>query len=379
MVPNPSFEDQQYCNSNFDNLGSGVLHNWFNPNIATPDYYNACWEPLLQYYYSPPNGQGFIGLCTYTTGLGGTNIREYSSVQLNDTLLPNRWYVVSFYARVMRDRSRFASNNLGVHFSDTLLHSNNGYVFYTSSGSNLNAQVKYFNNEVISDTSSWTWIRGLYQAHGGEKYLTLGNFNTDNQTTQGMEYMDGSGMQTYFLIDLVSVTSLDNTPGGLPADAGADTTIYLGDTAFIGQKISNMPSEWHKLDGTPVATNTAGVYVNPQETTTYVITQTINGLYSSDTVTVFVIDNLGESELTQSMLKLYPVPNYGSFQLQGNMNEGDQLFIMQLDGQVVLEETVSEACEVLALQTTVSSGTYVLVLKNKSGQVLYRNRVVVIR
>jgi hypothetical protein len=239
--------------------------------------------------------------------------------------------------------------------------------------------VKYFNNEVISDTSSWTWIRGLYQAHGGEKYLTLGNFNTDAQTTQGMEYMDGTGMQTYFIIDQVSVTSLDNTPGGLPADAGADTTIYLGDTAFIGQKISNMPSVWQKLDGTPVAANTAGVYVSPQENTSYVISQTINGLYTTDTVTVFVVDNLGELELAQSKYTVFPVPNNGTFQLQGNLHAGDQVQLLQLDGKVLLEETVKEASELMTLQTVVSSGTYVVVVKNKAGQVLCRNRVVVIR
>jgi hypothetical protein len=239
--------------------------------------------------------------------------------------------------------------------------------------------VKYFNNEVISDTSSWTLVRGLYQAHGGEKYLTLGNFNTDAQTTQGMEYMDGTAWRTYSLLDLVSVIPLDSIPGGILADAGPDTTIYINDTAFIGQKISNMPAVWHKLDGTPVATNTAGVYVSPQETTTYVITQTVNGVFSSDTVTVFVINNLGLLEDKGSKVQLYPVPNNGNFQLRGKLNTADQIQIFHIDGKIMLEETIKEASDFKALETALNSGTYVLILKNKEGQLIYRNQVIVIR
>lgn len=379
LVPNPSFEDQLYCNPNWDNFWGGGLLDWYNPNVSTPDYYNACWEPLLQVYYSPPDGQGFIGLCTYTTGSGGNNLRDYASISLEDSLLASSWYEVSFQVKIMHDRSRFASNNLGIHFSDTLLHSDNGLVFNYYTPPLLEAQVKYFNNEVISDTSSWTLVRGLYQAHGGEKYLTLGNFNTDAQTTQGMEYMDGTAWRTYSLLDLVSVIPLDSIPGGILADAGPDTTIYINDTAFIGQKISNMPAVWHKLDGTPVATNTAGVYVSPQETTTYVITQTVNGVFSSDTVTVFVINNLGLLEDKGSKVQLYPVPNNGNFQLRGKLNTADQIQIFHIDGKIMLEETIKEASDFKALETALNSGTYVLILKNKEGQLIYRNQVIVIR
>ncbi|AEA43590.1 T9SS type A sorting domain-containing protein [Fluviicola taffensis] len=377
LVPNPSFEQCVNCITTDFGPASyqASIVDWFNPNTCTPDYCTAMDYPAWL-NYQIPDGQAFIGIGTYDPA--GSNGREYATCALLDTLLASKWYEVSFYARVKEGHSRFASNNLGVHFSDTALHAANMYLFNVYNPPLLEAQVKYFNNEIISDSAHWTLVCGLYQAHGGEKYLTLGNFNTDAQTTQGMEYTDGIVWQTYFLIDQVSVIPLDSIVGGIPADAGPDQTIYINDTAFIGQKISNMPSVWQKLDGTSVAMNTAGVYVSPQVNTTYVVSQTINGFYSTDTVTVFVIDDLGIEEDFQSKYKLFPVPNNGIFKLQGSLLAGDQLQIMQLDGKLLLAQTMMQDEETMDLATHLSSGTYVVVLKNSEGQVKYRNRIVVI-
>lgn len=45
LVPNPSFENQLFCDSSAiaSNLGDGVLMDWYNPNTCTPDYFNNCW------------------------------------------------------------------------------------------------------------------------------------------------------------------------------------------------------------------------------------------------------------------------------------------------------------------------------------------------
>jgi hypothetical protein len=82
------------------------------------------------------------------------------------------------------------------------------------------------------------------------------------------------------------------------------------------------------LDGTLIATNTAGLYVSPQETTTYVVSHTLNGIFSADTVTVTVIDNLGVEENNFSKIKAFPVPNNGIFKLQGNLKAKDLIQIV---------------------------------------------------
>lgn len=176
LVPNSSFElsdnyppmtqiGDQFAPNNAN------IYGWYNPNTASPDYYSAVNNQLMLQYTLPEN-LGFIGIATYGVEQPAqyNDAREYISCQLIDTLKENKYYHVSFYSRVGFVYTRFASNNLGVHFSDTALHANDWFYF------NLESQVKYFNNEIIDDTSQWTWVSGIYQAHGGEQFVTLGNF-----------------------------------------------------------------------------------------------------------------------------------------------------------------------------------------------------------
>ncbi len=371
IVPNGNFESTYSCPPNLwiDLAGGGVLQDWFNPNIGSPDYFNKCAIPV-DFLQSPHSDSAFIGLGTYDPN--GFNLREYVSCSLIGTMQASLFYWVEFYTSVGEGFSIFASNNLGIHFSDTSLYSNNGYYF------DVDAQVKYFNNEIIDDTTNWIKVCGLYQAHGGEQFLTIGNFNTDAETMQGMIYSDGWGWQTYFLIDDVSVIPLDSIPGGIPVDAGPDKTIYIGDTTFIGQKISNMPDMWFELNGTPVDTNTAGVYVSPTVNTTYVVTRNLNGFYSTDTVTVFV-NGLGLGEEKKEFYSLFPVPNDGSFQVKGNIPSGSRLHVLSLDGKALFQEHFTAPTKNFQIKTELKAGTYLVVLHAENGEVIFRDKIIVMK
>ena len=379
LVPNSSFENTTSCPPYFSNLaGGGVLLDWNNPNTASPDYYNLCAFPDLSQFVLP-NNFGFVGFATYVMHENGVpsvyfDGREYVSCELLESMYNTQYYLVQFYTRLVTSMSRCASNNLGVHFSDTAMHADDWYYF------DVDAQVKYFNNEIIEDTAQWTLVRGLYQAHGGEQFLTFGNFNSDAETIQGMEYSDGQIWQTYFWIDEVSVIPLDSIPGGLPVDAGPDQTIYIQDSVFIGQKISNMPANWFKLDGTPVAQNTAGVYVSPLETTTYVVTQTLNGVYSTDTVTVFVI-GLGLEEEKMPSLRVYPNPNNGEFDIYINQldEELDQVSIRDLSGkEIYVAERIVEG-NVLKISLNATSGLYYLELTHPISGNTKKQKIVILK
>lgn len=375
LVPNYSFENTNSCPPYWSNLaGGGVLQDWGNPNTASPDYYNVCAFPELS-QFTLSNNMGFVGIATYGVAQPPqyTDLREYVQCNLNDSLVENKFYFVSFYTRVFRIWSRFASNNLGVHFSDTALHSNNWFNF------DVDAQVKYFNNEIIEDTAQWTLVSGLYQAHGGEQFLTLGNFNTNAETAQGMEYLNGQNWQTYFLIDDVSVIPLDSIPGGIPAYAGPDQTIYIQDSVFIGQKISNMPANWFKLDGTPVAQNTAGVYVSPLETTTYVVTQTLNGVYSTDTVTVFVI-GLGLEEEKMPSLRVYPNPSSGTITLQcdkQNLSKSE-INILDVTGKIVYTDNLTFSGGKITFDPNLLNGVYWLII-SADKKMLFQERLTILK
>jgi len=379
LVPNGSFEN---CNvippiglSEFGETPPYTdVYGWYNPNTCSPDYYNMTYLPDYSNYITIPDGLGFVGFATYMMNEIGEpqfiNAREYVSCTLIDTLQANAYYWVQFYAQLASNMSLCASNNLGVHFSDTAMHADDWYYF------DVDAQVKYFNNEIIEDTVNWTLVSGVYQAHGGEQFLTLGNFNSDAETDRGILLTQGPA-QTYFYVDDVVVIPLDSIAEGINFDAGPDQTIYIEDTTFIGQRISNMPANWFKLDGTPVAQNTAGVYVSPLETTTYVVTQTLNGVYSTDTVTVFV-EGLGIEEKQFGEWSIAPNPNKGNFsvQLKTALTETLELRITDSQGRKVWQETFPAFSKVCNLQTNLSAGVYFLQLSS-NGQKSELKRVVV--
>jgi hypothetical protein len=379
LVPNPSFETCYNC-PNYGVIGEQftpnnvILANWDNPGGGNPDYLN-CVTPSLH----AQDGSAFVGIGTYVSPymeLQYHNAREYLQCELTDSLIFNEKYLVKFFTLtgVLSNNSpgNFASNNIGLHFSDTLLHTNNEYVIP------LISQVKYFNNEIISDTSTWTKVSGIYEAEGGEKFMTVGNFNFDSETNFicFFPFWPAAGCG-HVWFDNFSVTPLDSIPGGLQVNAGQDYSICPGDTAFIGEKISNLPANWYLLDGTIVDTNTAGVYVHPSVTTTYVVTMTINGVYSTDTVTV-TVGCAGVDELEKPSFRIGPNPNDGQFTINGQFSEGDIISIISTEGRLMHTLLINQQTDIQLINLKLKSGTYFLEIQNDSRKSLYRTSVLIL-
>ncbi|HRD41101.1 MAG TPA: T9SS C-terminal target domain-containing protein, partial [Bacteroidia bacterium] len=80
---------------------------------------------------------------------------------------------------------------------------------------------------VINDTINWIKIENTFVANGTEKYLVIGNFNSDIVTSSTYSSTGiGSGVWSEYMIDDVSVIDFN-----LPAYAGPDKNINLGDSA----------------------------------------------------------------------------------------------------------------------------------------------------
>jgi hypothetical protein len=382
LVQNPSFEQCLNCPTNggaiigIDFINNVIIPHWNNPSTTlsggSPDYFHFNENGVQAF-----DGNSMIGAATYISlfsPIEWSNAREYLQTELIDSLIFNKQYLIEFYTVVGLYPSYsgiFLANNIGLHFSDTILHSTNWNYFP------LNAQIKYFNNEIILDTNSWTKVCGLYNAHGGEKYMTVGNFNSDVETDficlAPFWPADGG---CYMLFDKFSVTPLDSIPGGLQVNAGIDQSICIGDTVFIGEKISNLPANWYLLDGTVVDTNTAGVYVQPSVTTTYVVTMTINGVSSSDTVTVNV-GCAGIDEPEKPTFTIGPNPNDGQFAINGQLSEGDIIFIKSTDGRLIHSININQQTNVQLINLNLNTGTYFLEIENEFRRSLYRTSVLI--
>jgi hypothetical protein len=94
---------------------------------------------------------------------------------------------------------KYTTDDLGILFSDTLIHYSITYNLP------LSPQIQNIAGN-ITDTLNWTLVSGDYIAHGGEKYLTIGNFKNDN-TTDTIVYNNsvGNGSGIYIYIDDVSL------------------------------------------------------------------------------------------------------------------------------------------------------------------------------
>ncbi len=202
LVPNPSFEDTTNWNNWYVQNGSTP---WFNPTSASPDYYSIYpgYGGLVpnnsnQGYQLPKTGNAFAGFYTY---LGGET-REYLEIELFDSLKANQTYFVEFSIS-RAEHYRLASDRIGAYFSDTLITQISGVAFpYIP-------QIENPSGNIIYDTLNWVPINGTFNANGGEKYLTIGNFRNNSNTQYDSVFTTAvTSNWAYYYIDDISVSCL---------------------------------------------------------------------------------------------------------------------------------------------------------------------------
>lgn len=212
LVPNPGFELYSSC-PQFPPDGS--INNaipWFQPwtTLNSTDFFNVC-NTTDTFYSVPVN---FIGSQFPNTGDGYAGIlifyppspnsgREYLEVELLDTLNAGFKYNVSFYVS-LGDTSQYACNNIGLHFSDTI-------ILYDPFNSPVLLQIPFhvFSSSIINDALGWQLISGEYIASGGEKFMIVGNFIPDSLISFQLTGF-GTRPAGYYYFDDFNV-SLDTT------------------------------------------------------------------------------------------------------------------------------------------------------------------------
>ena len=345
LVPNWSFETYIVCPNSLTN--NPPPPPWFEPTNYSLSYCNAC---SVSPYFGVPHNSSGSGYQNARTGnaylsfffLNGpsSNQRNYYSIKLNDSLILGHNYYVEFFIS-LHDGQKLASNNISALISKTAqyvdtFHYPNGVLF-------ANAQVYNYGNPIISDTMNWVKVSSIFRAQGGENYLTLGNFKDDNSTDYIVFQPTGYNGAGYY-IDDVSVIPLDNF--NLKADAGRDTTITIGDSAFIGGYTNGLDSLKWQIQSTGIAIDSTrpGFWVHPLVGTCYVLTQTVNGFTSSDTVCInvqplplkFLSYELSLRGTKQSIENLWQTANeinVSHFNIQRSNNNKDFTTIGKLSAQ----------------------------------------------
>lgn len=203
LVPNGSFEVYSSCPTGAAQINNAVP--WVSPTIATPDYFNAC---NISGVGVPSNNGGWqiAQLGVAYTGIGtfvaaSPNFRDYIQVSLSDTLITDKKYYVSFYASPA-DNYFYSTNTIGLLLTDTAVSSGTSQVlpFFPQVENNIS------NN--LNDTALWYLISDTIIASGGERYVTIGNFQTfANSGIDTINYSSSYGA-AYYYIDNVSITDI---------------------------------------------------------------------------------------------------------------------------------------------------------------------------
>jgi outer membrane protein OmpA-like peptidoglycan-associated protein len=174
------------------------------------------------------DGENFAGVLVYAQG--NKLPRTYITSKLNTPMKKGQAYCVKFYVS-LGDNSKFATNNIAAHFSkkDVAISDKKSIID--------KPHVREVNNKVFSGMYSWEKVCGTYIAEGGEKYITLGNFNMTEDTKMEKVKRDPSNKNpqiggAYYFIDNISVQLLEE---GERCDCGSDEYVEVGSSVIYSK------------------------------------------------------------------------------------------------------------------------------------------------
>lgn len=213
LVSNPSFEQFFILPANFTlpkNKNLELIPRWYFLN--TPDYFNRrCTSDITRVpdnfagNTSPKQGMAYAGLILCSDPAHYTRSPRYNEHlqnELDAPLEPGQLYCCSFYTRLAQN-SGFAADGLGMIFTREQIR-------FEARGDAAQYQPQIENRlgNILTESEQWIEVSGLYRAEGGERYLTIGNFRTLEETAIHRIRIKLSAKMDYFAyyyIDLVSV------------------------------------------------------------------------------------------------------------------------------------------------------------------------------
>ena len=248
-IQNPSFEIYSSCPNSSGDIFKAT--NWWG---ASTEYYNACsWPgtfsvPLnftgFQYAHT---GIAYSGACIYSNTNPIYDYRERIKTKINDSLIQNKRYCANFYISLAEYSFNSSFTNIIILDSVGLLFTKDSVpdndTAFSSNG------VKVQNNIFNIDTINWFKKSNSFIANGGEKYLTLGNFDNN---------INWPNSAIYVYIDDVSVCECS-----FKFSLGNDTTLCDGETIQLKVSMPNATYTWQdgSTDSTYKVTQTGTYWV----------------------------------------------------------------------------------------------------------------------
>ncbi len=343
-------------------------------------------------YSYPSEGIAYAGILTYyqsdtSTTIGenidtnNSNYREYISQELNDTLIGGVQYTVRFKIK-LSSRSR-VKTPVGYLLSKTRILENNNKVL---------PMTPYYEYSATVDTGSWTTISQTIVASGGERYIVIGNFQTDT-SSQIKDTFPGNYIQSnygaiiaaigYYYIEDVEVNP---AIGGI-IDPGGTLVVKKGETvnlnAKTGKCMNNEQFKWTSDIGFKAIesqmSNKTIVFAPWENMTVYLDGFDGCNRIIRDSVIIKVLepDVIAESSVI-SNINIYPNPVNSTFCIELYSKQSKQLKVMILtsEGKVYYQTKilVNTGQNKLIIEKILNSGIFILILSD-GDQVLYRQPI----
>lgn len=203
LIPNPGFEVFSilphgwfYRGSDF----SALVKDWSSASEASPDVYGPninvpdTWQQRGFGKKGPRSGKYMAGITSFGCNQGKPHCREYVQVNLSEPLVPGQAYHVEFWASPLH--TGMHSNNLGIHFSKAKLQEKTDRVVQRV------PQI-YSKRIVPGNEFSWHKIQGDITAKEACKFLTIGNFYSDEETLSSSKAEGGHAFAYYYIDDIL--------------------------------------------------------------------------------------------------------------------------------------------------------------------------------
>ncbi|HBF89479.1 MAG TPA: hypothetical protein DDX39_12635 [Bacteroidales bacterium] len=259
LVPNPSFENRVTCDIYGDCPTAPVIciAEFWSSARGIVEYYNSCSEninsPFFGYNigsFSVPHnvsgnqnavtGNAYAGILTHLGyNPNNSNEREWLKCKLVSPLVIGEKYYINFKVS-LADSANCATNNIGVLFSTNTIYQE---VYIP-----LNNFAHFKTDEIIQDTTNWTFISGSFIADSAYNYMIIGNF-FDYSLTDSIFYTDrpigqifshSSGCYAYYYIDDIYV-SKDSLINNITLNNEQYLKLFPNPaTEFINLTISNI-------------------------------------------------------------------------------------------------------------------------------------------
>ncbi|MCF8408803.1 MAG: gliding motility-associated C-terminal domain-containing protein [Crocinitomicaceae bacterium] len=189
LITNPSFEDIDSCYGQPAGIGFDVFKwsgckGWSNPIKSSSDLW--CQNPIVGNtvppntitYQKPRTGENMVGLLINSGNV--VSYREFIQNEIEDPLVSGKTYKISFYYSLGwgSESGYCPANQFGVYGSTTLVKDTSAYWLSQLSPLGVSDGINF-----IDDTLNWSSCEITFTASGGERFLTIGNFQDSTNTT----------------------------------------------------------------------------------------------------------------------------------------------------------------------------------------------------